>query len=271
MAEHGVEKNVLEWLHEQGYPLELATGAAFREAGLSSFVSYFYGDPEAEKYRQIDVLAWTGIDQNEIEVKISFVVECKASIAHPWVYFVDTPARPYTALTRTNFLLGTPLMPFFMRQIMRRRPDVGRSSLFGPIERLGYGTRTAFAKADIAYQAVMSVLSAAQWQLERTASEAEATDYPIIELVYPVVVFDNALFEYSLESGRAEKLERRPSGIVAWPLPSRSHFAFVHLVAADSLKDWIREAKESFDQLTSDCVPELEEVGKRWESKRSTN
>lgn len=156
------------------------------------------------------------------------------------------------------------MAPLFLRQVIRRRPEVGRGIVFGALNSLGYGVRAAHANADVAYQALMAVLSAAQWQVKRGIGEAEATDFPTIEFVYPLVVFDNVLLEYSLGDDGAEYLERRPSAVVAWPVPGRSHFALVHLVTASALAEWVQGAKQSFDDLMNDCEPEAELIGKQW-------
>lgn len=87
MPDKSLEAGVLEWLGKQGYPLELRTAATFRQAGFSTFVSYFYNQQESGKPREIDVVSWSNKDICAVELRISFIVECKASASYPWVCF----------------------------------------------------------------------------------------------------------------------------------------------------------------------------------------
>jgi hypothetical protein len=74
--------DVRKWLNGQGYPLEMRTASAFRQAGFEVRQSTLYRDPETGKSREVDTLA---IDPDVLGIlRISFVVECKAT-TKPWI------------------------------------------------------------------------------------------------------------------------------------------------------------------------------------------
>ena len=67
---------VREWLERSGFPLEMQSAAAFRQAGFEVRQSSHYIDPENGKDRELDVLA-TDPDYIGV-VQIHFVIECKS-------------------------------------------------------------------------------------------------------------------------------------------------------------------------------------------------
>jgi hypothetical protein len=82
-------EQVLKWLNETGFPLEMTAASAFRQAGFEVQQSATYVDLQSEKGREIDVLA---SDPDLIGfIDLSVVVECKSS-TKPWVVLTSNDA-----------------------------------------------------------------------------------------------------------------------------------------------------------------------------------
>jgi hypothetical protein len=73
-----------KWLTQQGFPLEMRTAKAFRNAGFDVQQAQLYADDETKKWREIDLIAlspdYVGLTQ------IAFTIECKSS-KNPWILF----------------------------------------------------------------------------------------------------------------------------------------------------------------------------------------
>src|SRR5215211_1155844 len=86
-----LERKVLAWLEEQGYPLELRTASLLRREGLHVRQSEYYYDEDSRLHREIDVVA--SCRGGELGAKTWFdlylCLECKASPAKPWVLMAD--------------------------------------------------------------------------------------------------------------------------------------------------------------------------------------
>jgi hypothetical protein len=77
-----MEQQIRNWLQTQGYPVEMRSAAAYRDAGSRVVQSSYYQDPESSDWREINVVAdrtWIAAETNSVPILIMFVAECKAS------------------------------------------------------------------------------------------------------------------------------------------------------------------------------------------------
>ncbi|NOH01035.1 MAG: hypothetical protein HND47_03175 [Chloroflexi bacterium] len=85
---NNLEKQILEWLKTQGYPLELEVALAFQKEGFSVFSSDWYEDYETGELREIDVTALKWSDTSKPRhLQVCYRIECKTSREKPWVVF----------------------------------------------------------------------------------------------------------------------------------------------------------------------------------------
>lgn len=185
MSEQELSKRVQSWVENTGLPLELDAKSAFKKAGFYVSHSTLYVDPETEKGREIDIVAYhrdpIGLIQSY------FVIECKAS-GDPWVVLTDLSEFPQPI----NYSLG--LMSSNVRPSLPDDWQLPRSPLGNILHRLhagGYALKQAFSKQnDAAYGAAISVLKASRAVI---AQEPGATER--YKAAFPVIVVDAPIFE----------------------------------------------------------------------------
>lgn len=182
---------ILSWINKTGFPLEMESAKAFRNAGFEVRQSATHLDPEEAKGREIDVLAqdpdWVGV------VDIYFVVECKSS-NKPWVVLMTDDAL--SNLNKLHsFSVTSEDAKSELFSIWKNNEDF--KDLLNKPARCGYSFRQALGgKNDGAYSAAISVLKAcAGLTRERTASTLKRFAFAL-----PVIVVDTPIFECTFNS-----------------------------------------------------------------------
>ena len=241
-----LESKVKNWLESTGFPLEMKVAAEFRSVGFDVRQSASYADQQTDKAREIDVLA-TDPDELGI-VRISFVIECKAS-SKPWVILCSE-----SALENYNRLLAFGLTsPAARESLAEGIPRAhSRVSRFVLIEnRAGYGMREALGSKenDPAYAAANSVLKACH-SLTRQDNPNQ-TDRLCFS--FPVIVVDSPLFECTLtsEGGLHLKEVQKSAFLFSTRLPD-SVGCLVHVVTSEELPRFARWAKDLAGALRQD-------------------
>jgi len=186
-----VRDKILSWINKTGFPLEMESAKAFRNAGFEVRQSATHLDPEEAKGREIDVLAqdpdWVGV------VDIYFVVECKSS-NKPWVVLMTDDAL--SNLNKLHsFSVTSEDAKSELFSIWKNNEDF--KDLLNKPARCGYSFRQALGgKNDGAYSAAISVLKAcAGLTRERTASTLKRFAFAL-----PVIVVDTPIFECTFNS-----------------------------------------------------------------------
>ncbi len=80
-----LKKAVRGWLEKQGYPLEMRVAKIFSELGFGLRQGWFFQDPEEEKPREIDILAFLESYSGH-PLMLEAIIECKWS-EKPFVVF----------------------------------------------------------------------------------------------------------------------------------------------------------------------------------------
>jgi hypothetical protein len=181
-----IEK-IRTWLNEQGFPLEMRTASAFREAGFEVTLSNLYTDQDTQKPREIDVLAF--VPDYVGVTRIGFFVECKSS-KKPWLLLCDpevlTGNNRFHAFAHVNenaiqAMVEEPAFSTLLKHQWLRKNEL-----------TGYSLRAAFSERDIAYDATTSVAKASMDFI------SGAKDYQQF-LAFPVIVVDSPLIRCSLD------------------------------------------------------------------------
>jgi len=196
------------WISEQGYPLELRVAQHFRRAGWSAGHGYIYEDPDTQDLRELDLVARflpEGSKRGKVTdgqgpIVLTLAIECKSSRkAKPWGAF-GTDGEPFDDFGG----------------IMKVTPDGASRSLLSildkdlslptilPSMRPNHALAQAFNDdskgSNPAYAGLMSSLKGAL-AVARHQDARLAEDYPLlmplVELILPVVVTDDRLFEWA--------------------------------------------------------------------------
>lgn len=238
-----LHQKLTTWLDKQGYPLELRVAQELRSAGASVIQSDYYTDPEQSQHRrEIDVVAsWSRELENDNLAQFSLTVECKRSVDKPWILFSNEGQRldkaaaiTQHAATRTGERL---LQTISNLDPGRWLPMVQHAS------RTGYSVVRAFQdndNSDVPYQAMMSASNAAA-----ARSKLFYNDPHNCDVVMPVVVIDGSLFECFLSPDNTMELKERTRGIIIWRKNVTGIHTIIHIVTANALDDFARDARDT--------------------------
>lgn len=258
-----IEVRLKDWLATQGYPLEMRVGAAFQAKGFATGLQHFYRDPqEPETYREIDVIASDTVDVGETHVRVTFVVECKSSRDAPWVLFVASPEAVLQSRVRTAFMLSSRLAKPYITRISTT-PQIQALPLLAPTPRPAYGATDAFKRVDVVYDAARSVLKAALAQI-KTADD-DAAMYPVVELIFPVLITEARLFQAYLGEQNSIELAEVDTALLMWRNPSLTHTAsFINVVNDKALTSFVNAARETTNGLLKADKDAIDRVETRW-------
>lgn len=198
-----MRNKVLEWINKSGFPLEMESAKAFRNAGFDVRQSATHLDLEERKGREIDVLAsdpdWIGV------VEINYVLECKSS-DKPWVVLMaDNTLENYNRALAFSVLSSDAKEAVFANW----KADGVFKELLEKPSRCGYGLRQALGgQNDKAFSAAISVLKACSG-LTTTRHDSNTPRY---SFAFPIIVVDTPIFECSLsDNGELDLVEVQES------------------------------------------------------------
>lgn len=183
MPSTDIQLELRRWFNGTGLPLEISVARSLFQAGFGTLHSAVYLDPEVEKGREIDVLAYKTDPSGCFSAFI--VVECKAS-DKPWI--VLTNRHQYGEYTALSLSLMS------QRARHSRGEEIFESldafnSIFGKSNG-GYALKQAFSgQNDQAYVACMSALKASVALVSRKNDD--------LSFAFPVIVVDSPIYEYS--------------------------------------------------------------------------
>lgn len=241
---------LMNWLNEQGYPLEMTTAHLFRQHGFRAFQSDYYTDPESNTQREIDVLAYRQKDVEDATLRISFSVECKNAKDKPWIMFSSEDLK-LAPPARVAQRAGSKLAIHFLR-LLSRYETIQNTPLFSLPRRPGYGVTQAFSNGqDVPFAACVGAAKSA-------ISKARDFDSFInfqgamSDIIFPIVLIEGKLFECYLSEDNAPILNEIQEGVLVWrnPVMQMPH-TIIHILTLDSLPNFLSQANETIDLLFS--------------------
>jgi hypothetical protein len=238
------------WLETQGYPLEMRTAAALREAGFRVVQSDYYQDPHSKQHREIDVKASVQADADGALIRVSYVFECKLTRDRPWILFTGERrlANPAAVAQRTASNLGR---RFLMH--LAKDATIQQLPLLTVPVRPGYGITQGFTTGkDVAYEACTSVAAAAVAIVGEADRPRAHGERKYIEIAFPVVLIDGRLFEAFINESQTLEVGELTSGNLVWrnPLGNIVH-SLIHIVTASHLPQFASEAMTTAASLLS--------------------
>ena len=244
MDKKTIRDKVVEWLSQEGYPLEFQVANCFHKNGFNVRQGQYVTDGQSESLREVDVLAEVHTEINDILFRIYHVVECKWSKDKPWITFTSPTARisPAACIAQT---IGSK----FGRAILWASAGEGSLhslSLFSISDRPGFGGRQAFSKGnDIFYSAMQSVMSTAYAVAVRYDDRVSVPfGFPIVaHIVFPVIVIDGNLFEAYFDADDGDvNIEEQKKVRLHWRgAESWKHFSTLDIVTIDILNEFVQQ------------------------------
>jgi hypothetical protein len=203
------QKRIIEDMQKTGFPLEIVAGTRFIDKNWKVRPQEAFYDEDERKSRKIDFIAHKALAKNFQSFRrliYTTVVECKKS-DKPWVFYT-----PRSSLLREKKDLAT---VFYMKVISKPSlPPLKIQSLFAhnhyvakePTDRIAQASYIAFTGGeegkDQIFTAINQVLKALRYIIAQSKSHFR---YHIVqgllEVYYPVVVFDGKMYECVLSKG----------------------------------------------------------------------
>jgi hypothetical protein len=219
-----LQSNVLKWLNDQGYPLEMVVAHALETEGFTVSQSSYYQDPETDKWREIDITAQmhSHPGAEDIFVQVGFCIECKSSPAKPWILF-PVPGAP-VLFVPALYALGSELSQTLLYstmggELLRDSLEVFRETGMFQSSSTSYGLTQAFTSgADLAYQAAMGAAKAcmARFAQIEKVNKSPSIRFPLTTMMFPALVIDSRLFESRLDPSGQVALTEVDHGLLEW-------------------------------------------------------
>lgn len=191
-----VEKDI----QKSGFPLEIEVSLKLREAGWTTLIHDYYVDEEEGKSRETDIGAYKRLDIATPDyslLHISLILECKKSPEKPWVFFTNEKGREFEF---PQILIKSLGRPRIHKDLASQERWMDESHFFSqeferkaliPYEPFTHG------KGKRIFEASMQVVKALAYQLKETATLLHHLDGNPLFIMYPVIVFDGHLYEYT--------------------------------------------------------------------------
>ncbi len=91
-----LDEKVKKWLETSGYSLEMEVAKNLHKAQFDVIQSEFIEDPESQKWRETDVVAYTSIRSKTCKAVFALIAECKGGKDKPWVLLSSKDNYPDT-------------------------------------------------------------------------------------------------------------------------------------------------------------------------------
>ncbi len=256
-----LKQKIVEWLDNQGYPLEIEVARVFESNRFSVSVSDIYEDFESGDDREIDVRASTfsSFKFNPV-LRVHWEIECKLSKDKPWIIFLsdilaqtDSHRVPFGLIASDEY--GGKLTNKYFDQSFQSR--INELEILNPSKSGHSLTQALTSGQDVSYKAMQSCIKASfDFVLKTPKPGADTSASKKINsrifwsIAFPVIVIDGKLFEYSKDQNDQFLLEEIGYGCVEWkgnnPLNARP---YVYVVTKDALGDFVKKARKLTDLL----------------------
>ncbi|MEZ0272330.1 MAG: hypothetical protein ACAH18_09570 [Methylophilaceae bacterium] len=263
-----LESRVLNWLTEQGFPLEMEVASMAKATGFEVSQSDYYLDPESGDAREIDLVLSVHSYRGNFSLTYNLFVECKSSRDKPWLLFC-TPNEIGEELTRENRLQFIDVESAFISNdlgghlLLQSTFNGNLTNLFPRLNTqplLGYGITQAFAQAgDAPFKAMMSATKAALSHTKRMGTLGLTIPFLFST---PVVVIDVPLLAVSFSSDTNElNIAEIPSGNLFWKhvVDGRSRIG-VYVVTKQAFPEFLARCYASAKWWTSQDEEALEPI-----------
>jgi hypothetical protein len=262
MAVHKKELSdkIIDWLQNQGYPLEMMVALSMKKAGFSVKIADVYEDYETHQQREIDITAVQYSSPNNPSLlQVGCRIECKHSRKNPWIIFVSQ-AQPEHFLPLE--LLCSSASRIFLIELFKKAEIRERlsKSLFWMNGYLGHGLTQAFKKQeDMANAAIYSCIKSSidlVSQFDKDEMILSAPKINLCSIIFPVIVIDSQLFECFITEKEEILLNEVKVSSLIWrgknPINST---AIIRIVTKPYLETFVNE----ISNITTELIKVAEE------------
>ena len=268
--EDTIEKKILSWLEEQGYPLEMEVASIAKEMDFDVSQSDYYIDPESDEGREIDLVVSKDNFAGKFNRSYNLLIECKSSKKQkPWLVFsednelvgdADSIEEHLAKFHRFSSLLATPIAESYLMKLGTQNELDNIYPRLGIEPHLGYGVAQAFnTNSDVAFKAMMSATKASISSIKRFCIPGLSEPCAI---AIPVIVIDSPLFSVSRNSCSNDlKIKRVHCAEILWKhlVASKSRIG-VFVVERSHLSGFLSKCKISSDWWLNLDESELDKI-----------
>jgi hypothetical protein len=207
-----------EWLRHEGYPLEYITAATFHQMGFGIWQGVYVRSSSDENPREIDVIGLYDSSDEDVLLRVEYVIECKWSRDKPWVVFTS----PFRQMSTAACVNQTIASEFGRAALWLQAGDqrFTRLASFATPRVPGFGGRQALTQAkDTFYASVQSVVTACSLRMSGyDEPPVKGVSLPRAAVIaFPVVVIDGTLFEaYPVAGGPGMALREVKTARLHW-------------------------------------------------------
>ena len=236
MTNHDLQENLRSWFNKTGFPLEIETARAFFGQRFGVEHSAVYPDPETQKSREIDVLAYRR-DETGVYGAL-FPVECKAT-DKPWVVLTDP--EQYFQYGGLWIAAMSPKAREAMAYHVTEYLNFYEQA-FGQTTG-GFSLKQAFCgETDHAYTACMSALKAAHALV--------ADEETNITFAFPTLVVNTPIYEYSEDADGQQIFKEVASSSFSFSAHMNGYSrAIIRIVSNRALADHAEKCRILSDHL----------------------
>jgi hypothetical protein len=251
-----LNQKVIDWLKDQGYPLEMKMSLILQENGFKVIQSEYYSDPENKDPREIDIFASKQKIIKDVLFRISYVIECKHSKDKPWLLFTSNETK-LADQARVAQRAANSLGRFYLNEIALNE-NAQSLDLFKLPNRPAYGITQAFTSGkDVCYAAVTSVSKATSANVEELDSMTKTNlrkftlfRRKICSIFMPIVIVDGNLLEVFLDENAKILVNEIENGTLLWrnPLVGMPH-TIINIISANDFERYINLADNSISKF----------------------
>jgi hypothetical protein len=287
--EKSLEQNLLSWLEENGYPLEMKVASLLRISGKrdegeeensENFLDTphirqgsHYKDIETNTSREIDLIWSHG--NYMTGANIDFVIECK-NTKKPWILFTSKEAGANYNRIFSFGILSKGARHSIIDGIDKRSSKNGsilHEKIASNMEKnmkkvpwlwkegkIGYGITQAFeGNHDAPYKAVYSAVKASLWLLnEGINRDPDGLKYLA---AFPVVVTSSPLFECYLNENEEIVLEKVDSGFLFFNQHiGKFRATCIRILTEPGLNNFVQEGKLIVKELMATFPKDTESI-----------
>lgn len=254
---------IRSWLRRSGLFLEMEAARVLRDDGWDVNQSEPFDDPKTGKTRETDINALLQARVGDQLLCFELVVECKSSTKRPWLLltaptkFRRTAWGVHTAASQ----LGQEFMNAYMfDELEHLGPESDK--VFEDLPLFDFPARTAYrfvsggfhgteevedGGADLGYAAVMQVIAALEQYNRECSGRPLNVIETICEILIPVIVVNDNLFECWSDVTGEIHVERVHDGVLVGSRELESAFSnYICVTDLTGLPDLAKRARETF-------------------------
>ena len=271
-GEADVRAGILRWLTARGLLLEMEVARELALAGWDVTQSEPYQDPRTGKARETDINARLQQQFGRQFLCLELVVECKSSVARPWLLL--SSATSYKGSSWAVHTAVSHLGQEFLTAVTVTRKEAmlkEADSVFADLPVFSWPARRGFRFAegqfdtsranqdlrDGGFAAVTQLDSALGQFYKESESRPPWVLESICEILIPVVVVNDNLFECWMEEDGQVKIERIHRGLLIASRDLDSPLSnYIVVTDREGFRALSADAKRSFERLV-ELVPEI--------------